>query len=112
MVHDSALAVNEQMFAEGETEFSSTTAGNASRMFTYRLHTPLGEEIGEATHRFLIEPGEVLTVGDNQRFRVIEATDAQKIQSDSGGKPIQCGFSAGGLTDQTRMRRSPAAWNR
>ena len=82
MVHDSALAVNEQMFAEGETEFSSTTAGNASRMFTYRLHTPFGEEIGEATHRFLIEPGEVLTVGDNQRFRVIEVIPIEEKGSD------------------------------
>lgn len=40
-------------------------------MFRYRLQTPLGEDIGEATHRFLLEPGEELIVGD-QRLRVLE----------------------------------------
>jgi hypothetical protein len=41
-------------------------------MFRYRLRTPIGEEIGEATHRFLLEPGEVLTIGNHQRFRVLD----------------------------------------
>jgi hypothetical protein len=51
-------------------------------MFRYRLQTPLGEEIGEATYRFLIEPGEVLTVGDRQRFRVIDVVPLEDRGSD------------------------------
>jgi hypothetical protein len=35
-------------------------------MFKYKLHAPLGEEIGEVSYRFLLEPGEELIVGDNQ----------------------------------------------
>ena len=44
---------------------------NAIRMFKYKVHSCLGEEIGEATHRFLIDPGEVLTV-KGRRFRVVD----------------------------------------
>ena len=47
-------------------------------MFRYKLHTPLGEEIGEATYRFLIEPGEELTVGDNQRVRVVKVVPIEE----------------------------------
>jgi hypothetical protein len=42
-------------------------------MFKYKLHTPLGEEIGEVSYRFLLEPGEELVVGDNQ-LRVVDVT--------------------------------------
>jgi hypothetical protein len=51
-------------------------------MFKYRLHTPLGEEIGEAAYRFLIEPGEELTAGGNQRFRVIDVIPIEEQGSD------------------------------
>lgn len=43
-------------------------------MFRYRLRTPLGEEIGELSYRFLLEPGEVLAVGNTQRFRVVDVS--------------------------------------
>ena len=42
-------------------------------MFKYRLHTPLGEEIGEVSYRFLLAPGEELTVGNSQ-LRVVDVT--------------------------------------
>ena len=42
-------------------------------MFKYRLHTPLGEEIGEVSYRFLLEPGEELIVGNSQ-LRVVDVT--------------------------------------
>jgi hypothetical protein len=32
-------------------------------LFRYRVQTPLGEDIGEATHGFLLESGETLTLG-------------------------------------------------
>ena len=51
-------------------------------MLRYRLHTALGEEIGEATYRFLIEPGEELTVGDNQRLRVLDVIPIEEHGSD------------------------------
>jgi hypothetical protein len=46
-------------------------------MFRYILRSPLGEELGEATHRFLLEPGEVLTVGE-KRLRVIDVTPIEE----------------------------------
>ena len=51
-------------------------------MFRYKLHTPLGEEIGEATYRFLLEPGEVLTLGDHQRVRVLDVIPIEERGSD------------------------------
>jgi hypothetical protein len=42
-------------------------------MFKYKLHSPLGEEIGEVSYRFLLEPGEELVVGDKQ-LRVVDVT--------------------------------------
>jgi hypothetical protein len=51
-------------------------------MFRYKLCTPLGEEIGEATYRFLVEPGEELTVGDNQHLRVVDVIPLEEQGSD------------------------------
>lgn len=50
-------------------------------MFRYRLQTALGEDIGEATYRFLLEPGEELTVG-HDRFRVIKVLPIDEHGSD------------------------------
>ena len=52
-------------------------------MFRYRLHTPIGEEIGEVVYPFLIEPGEELTVGNAQRLRVIEVVPIEEHGSES-----------------------------
>ena len=52
-------------------------------MFKYRLQTPLGEDIGEATYGFLLEPGEELTIGkNNQRLRIIKVVPVQEPESD------------------------------
>lgn len=51
-------------------------------MFRYRLQTPLGEDIGEADYRFLLEPGEELTVGPDQRFRVVDVVPIEEQGSD------------------------------
>ena len=50
-------------------------------MFKYKLQTPLGEDIGVATPRFLLEPGEELTIENNQRLRVIKV-----VPSKTGGQ--------------------------
>ena len=41
-------------------------------MITYKLQTALGEELGEAKYRFLLEPGEELTIENGRRLRVIK----------------------------------------
>jgi hypothetical protein len=67
----------------GGLRFAATWVGQAIRsMFRYKLRTPIGDDIGEATHRFLLEPGEVLTIGDNQRFRVLDVTPIEEKNFD------------------------------
>jgi hypothetical protein len=51
-------------------------------MFRYRLATPLGEEIGEVTYSFLIEPGEELTIENNRRLRVIKVVPVEEQDAD------------------------------
>ena len=41
-------------------------------MFTYRLHSPDGDDLGEATYALMIEPGEEILVGNGRRFRVLD----------------------------------------
>ena len=40
-------------------------------MFRYRLHSPNGDDLGEATYAMMIPPGEEIIAGHNQRFRVL-----------------------------------------
>lgn len=40
-------------------------------MFTYRLHSPDGADLGEATYAVMIKPGEEIIAGSNQHFRVV-----------------------------------------
>jgi hypothetical protein len=41
-------------------------------MFRYRLHSPDGDDLGEATYAVLIRPGEEILVGAGRRFRVLD----------------------------------------
>ena len=41
-------------------------------MFTYRLHWPDGDDLGEATYAVTIKPGEEIHLGSGQRFRVVD----------------------------------------
>jgi hypothetical protein len=41
-------------------------------VFRYRLHSPDGDDLGEATYAMLIQPGEEIIAGSNQRFRVVD----------------------------------------
>ena len=41
-------------------------------MFRYRLHSPDGDDLGEATYAQMIKPGEEIHVGAGQRFRIID----------------------------------------
>jgi hypothetical protein len=41
-------------------------------MFTYRLHTVDGDDVGEATYPSLVKVGELLFFGGGRRFRVVD----------------------------------------
>jgi hypothetical protein len=41
-------------------------------MFRYRLHSPDGDDLGEATYAQMIHPGEEILVGNGRRFRVLD----------------------------------------
>jgi hypothetical protein len=40
-------------------------------MFRYRLHSPDGDDLGEATYAQMIKPGDEIFVGAGERFRVV-----------------------------------------
>jgi hypothetical protein len=40
-------------------------------MFRYRLHSPDGDDLGEATYAVTIKPDEEIIAGSNQHFRVV-----------------------------------------
>jgi hypothetical protein len=45
---------------------------NGGEMFRYRLHSPDGDDLGEAAYAQMIRAGEEIIAGKNQHFRVID----------------------------------------
>jgi hypothetical protein len=41
-------------------------------MFRYRLHSPDGDDLGEATYAQMIKPGKEIHLGSGRRVRVLE----------------------------------------
>lgn len=41
-------------------------------MFRYGLHSPDGDDLGEATYAVMIKPGEEILVGNGRRLRVLD----------------------------------------
>jgi hypothetical protein len=41
-------------------------------MFRYRLHSPDGDDLGEATHAMMIKPGEEIHGNGGERLRVVD----------------------------------------
>jgi len=41
-------------------------------MFRYRLHSPAGADLGEATYAMMIKPGEETHLGAGQLFRALD----------------------------------------
>jgi hypothetical protein len=41
-------------------------------LFRYRLHSPDGGDLGEATYAMMIKPGEEIIAGNGRRFRVLD----------------------------------------
>jgi hypothetical protein len=44
--------------------------GSEETLFRYRLHSPDGDDLGEATYAMMIHVGDEIRVGAGQRFRV------------------------------------------
>ncbi len=44
---------------------------NGGHVFRYRLHSPDGDDLGEATYAVMIKPGEEIHLGAGRRFRVV-----------------------------------------
>jgi hypothetical protein len=45
---------------------------NGGETFRYRLHSPGGDDLGEATYAEVIHPSDEIHLGAGQRFRVID----------------------------------------
>ncbi len=41
-------------------------------MFKYKLHSPDGDDLGEAVYALMIKPSEEIIAGSNERFRVVD----------------------------------------
>lgn len=50
---------------------SPSGSGTEESLFRYRLHTPDGGDVGEATYAVMINPGEEILYGNGRRFRVV-----------------------------------------
>ena len=46
--------------------------GSEDQMFRDRLHSPDGDDLGEATYAVMIKPGEGIHLGAGERFRVLD----------------------------------------
>ena len=51
---------------------SPSGPGTEERVFRYILHSPDGDDLGEATYAVMIKPGEEILVGNGRRFRVLD----------------------------------------
>jgi hypothetical protein len=47
-------------------------------MFRYRLHSPDGDDLGEATYAMQIKPGEVIHLSAGQRLRVLDVVSLEE----------------------------------
>jgi len=50
-------------------------------MFTYRLHSPDGDDLGEATYAQMIHPDEEIIAGSNEHFRGADAVPFEEDES-------------------------------
>lgn len=50
-------------------------------MFTYRLHSPDGDDLGQASYPQMIYPGEEIIGDKNQRFRVLDLVEFEEDES-------------------------------
>jgi len=54
-------------------------------MFRYRLHSPDGDDLGEATYAVVIKPGEEILIGNGRRLRVLDVVPIEDEDSALAG---------------------------
>ncbi len=58
-------------------------------MFRYRLHSPEGDDLGEATYAVMIKPGEEIHLGAGQRFTVVDVVPFAEDESRFVGLQVE-----------------------
>jgi hypothetical protein len=58
-------------------------------MFRYRLHSPDGDDLGEATYAMMIKQGEEILLGAGKRFRVLDAEPFEEEDESPFGGLLQ-----------------------
>jgi len=54
-------------------------------VFRYRLHSPDGDDLGEATYAMMIKPGEEILLGNGRRLRVLDVVPFEEDESPFAG---------------------------
>jgi hypothetical protein len=54
-------------------------------LFRYRLHSPDGDDLGEATYAMMIKPGDEIIAGSNEHFRVVDVVPFEEEDGLPGG---------------------------
>jgi hypothetical protein len=77
-------------------------------MFRYRLHSPGGDDLGEATYAQMIQPGDEIYLGAGQAVRVLDVVpfeEARPLLGDSPriGLPTTEGPRLRALRSRTRV---------
>ena len=74
-------------------------------MFRYRLHSPDGDDLGEATYAERIKIGEELHFGGRKRFHVLDVVIFEEGETNGDSSS-----SANGTTSSTRKRWPAPRW--
>jgi hypothetical protein len=70
-------------------------------VFRYRLHSPDGDDLGEATYAQMIKVGEEIIAGKNEHFRVVdvvtfdEEAESQFVGGATGRGCVEVGAASG-----------------
>jgi hypothetical protein len=73
---------------------------NGGDVFRYRLHSPDGDDLGEAIYAVMIKPDEEIIAGNNERFRVLNVVPvrgggvADRCAAPGRGRISHCGGPA------------------
>jgi hypothetical protein len=60
-------------------------------VFRYRLHSPDGDDFGEATYAVMIKPGEEILLGAGRRFRVLDVVPFEQEDASPFVELLQVG---------------------
>jgi hypothetical protein len=75
-------------------------------VFRYRLHSPDGDDLGEATYAQMIHPGDEIHLGSGQRFRVLDVVQFSITRSAAASSQRSSSFTATNLCRPRRTHHS------